>query len=105
MKLKLLDAETGAVADIDDAINAFQWAENNWSCDCNRVGYFDPDYMEKDDDICRSERYLIIAVYKTDRDYYTLRDYNSGYPDELLTRYNITNESPLDGSGVIPWNW
>lgn len=103
MRVKLLDTVTGEVKDVDAPQGAFQWAENNWSCDCNRCTYFglEAEDLGKEDGICfGEERFLVIGVEGPTRDYYTLRDYNRGYPVELLAKYNITDQSPLNGSEV-----
>lgn len=97
MKIKLLDTVTRNIVETTEPADSFQWAENNWSCDCNRQSYFEPIDWEAS---CVSVRYLVIGVSEPTRDYYTLKDYNDGYPDELLAKYNISDESPLDGSGV-----
>lgn len=103
MVVKLLDTITGDVVEASDIDSSFQWAENNWSCDCNRCTYFGLDWEDlgEEEGFCYGEkRFLVVAVIKPTRDYYTLKDYNSGYPQELLTKHNISDKSPLDGTGV-----
>lgn len=93
MKFTLLDTATGETKDInDDCVTSFQLAENNWSCDCNRCTYFGLDHEDlgKVKGICFGEkRFIVISVENSDRDYYTLKDYNAGYPEELLQKHGV----------------
>jgi hypothetical protein len=114
MKVTLLDTKTGKTVEVDDDISAFQWAENNWSCDCNRVDYFDEeiqqdfindlsekyksenpnisdeDLQHKLNSICYgSNRFIIIApkLIEDSEHCYDLRETNGSYPEELLNKY------------------
>lgn len=83
MKATILDTQTGVTA-IAEGPRSWEWAENNWSCDCNR-NYFG--HEKEDTGVCLgSHRYLVIAAEFNDpEDYeYTLRELNEHYPEELL---------------------
>lgn len=101
MKLTLLDTKTGKTKEIDSRFNDWWWAEGNGSCDCNRVNEFG--FAEKFEKEYRKEnpklynprkpwqkccfgckRFLII---KTDSIEYTIKEFNSDYPSELVDKY------------------
>lgn len=114
MKLTLLDTKTLKTVEVDDDISAYQWAENNWSDDCNRISYFDEvdeeeyhrevkeqmiqqkpelkkdNFFMANDSICLgARRFLIIApeLIQDEDNCYTLREVNERYPSELLDKY------------------
>jgi hypothetical protein len=99
MKVTLLDTKTGETREVA-GINGFQWAENNWSCDCNRAGYFGPpeDFVEGENTCDGCHRFLVTAFesegLEQDHAHYTLADFNSGYPDELLAEHGILQLAP-----------
>lgn len=89
MKVSLLDTHTGQTCEVA-GIRGFEWAENNWSCDCNRESYFDVD--ETGSGTCIGcHRFLVIAAEPEDQDDegYTLADLNSSYPDELRAQHGV----------------
>jgi len=57
MKVTYLDLKTGKIA-TETGISAFQLAENNWSCDCNRQMAFGIESDRK----CRSMRFIVIDI-------------------------------------------
>lgn len=88
MKATILDTETGIEA-IVSGHHSWEWAENNWSCDCNRQRAFG---LSEGDGICLGgKRFVVIAAAFDDpEDYeYTLAELNSDYPDELLRKHGI----------------
>lgn len=71
-----------------DGPRSWEWAESNWSCDCNR----NPWGVDtgKPRNVCEGyERFLVIeAVMDDPEDYeYTLNELNKFYPAELLARH------------------
>lgn len=86
MKATILDTVTGVTKECSEQ-SSFQWAENNWSCDCNRMSYFDV----PDDDSCLCKggvRFIVIkAEFEEDEQEYTLAYINSEYPEELLDKF------------------
>lgn len=91
MNATLLDTVTGKTKKVNGP-RSFEWAENNWSCDCNR-NCFDIDIL--DTGICEGgKRFLVIkAEFDEGEEKYTLRELNSDYPKELLDKH-------LGGEGV-----
>jgi hypothetical protein len=84
MKATILDTKTGLRRTVDGP-RSFEWAENNFSCDCNR-NLWQAD-TGKPQGICEGrERFLVVAAEMNDpEDYeYTLSELNDGYPPELL---------------------
>lgn len=80
----ILDVVTGEIKTVEGPCS-YMWAEGNWSCDCNRAPYFN---IEIGEDICTSERFIVIGARANRDDYmYTLREFNEGYPMELLKQY------------------
>ena len=94
MKVTLLDTVTMETKGVS-GIETFQWAENNYSCDCNRELEFGrPDDYEQhiDSPYCLGEkRYLVIAAEIEGEDDYpaTLEELNSSYSPELLQKHGI----------------
>jgi hypothetical protein len=89
MRATILDTKTGRKA-VSNGIRSYQWAENNYSCDCNR-NLFGAE-VDKPDNYCHGrERFIIIeAEMDSQDDYeYTLAELNEGYPIELLRSYGI----------------
>ena len=89
MKATILDTKTG-LQEIVDGIYSFEWAENNYSCDCNRNPW-DAD-TGKPEGICEGcERFIVVAaeMNSPNDDAYTLAELNSGYSKELLMKYSV----------------
>lgn len=87
MKSTILDTLTGETATVNGP-RSWEWAENDWSCDCNR----NPWGVDtgKPDGVCEGcRRFLVVAAVMDDpEDYdYTLEELNEGYPKELLDRF------------------
>ena len=87
MKATILDTVTGEKMTVDGP-RSWEWAENNWSCDCNR----NPWGVDtgKPDGVCEGrERFLVVeAVMNDPEDYeYTMDELNEGYPEELRSRF------------------
>lgn len=88
MNATILDTETGETEEIYDK-NAWELAENNYSCDCNRRIPFgspspDPTFCDG------SVRFIVIhAEFHEDDPSYSLLELNSGYPKELLEKHGI----------------
>ena len=89
MKATILDTKTGETRTIDGP-RSWEWAENNYSCDCNREIMFGHD--DGASGICMGgKRYLVIkAEFNDPEDYdYTLEELNGDYPRELLREHGI----------------
>jgi len=91
MKATILDVKTGKKMTVDGP-RSFEWAENNWSCDCNR----NPWNAEtgSDDGRCEgAKRFLVVAAEMNDPDdyEYTLEELNADYPDELRKKFITSN--------------
>lgn len=87
MKATILDTQTGQTHIIDGP-SCFEFAENNWSCDCNRN-------PQGCGDVCESNRFLVVAFEPTltgDEDW-TLAQLNQDYPAELLAAHGIHSAS------------
>ena len=102
MKATVLDTVTGKTA-VADGPRSWEWAENNWSCDCNRWNLF-PELEEEqlndpDFGVCKGGKRFLVVAAEFNRlldedggpiDYdYTLAELNSDYPDELLRAHGI----------------
>ena len=95
MILTILDTETGEKRVVDSPFSAYWWACGNGSRDCNRAGEFNIETP------CAAKRFLIIDFDDSKKastdDYdtaeYTLEEFNSDYPEELVNTY-ITKEVP-----------
>lgn len=78
----LLDRETGERRLVDERWSAslFQWAENGFSCDCNRSLAFGRTFEESDGP-CRSVRYVVVDVEGCDESdkAATIAEMNEGY--------------------------
>ena len=89
MKATILDTKTGLIGVDTNGVRAWEWYENNWSCDCNRNLWGEPDNWWE----CNGcKRFLVIgAEYEAiDGDeVYTLAELNEGYPIELLAEHGI----------------
>lgn len=106
----LLDTITGETREVG-GISDFDWAENNWSCDCNRRGHFGIE-DEGEVGICEgSHRFLVIKCSSHQR--YSLRELNADYPDELLDKHlpkmeprqqviDLANRVRTEGSSKSP---
>jgi hypothetical protein len=85
MKATILDTQTGLTR-IVDGPRSWEWAENNYSCDCNRHPF------DMGDGMCEGcKRYLVIkAEFNDPDDYiYTLKELNSGYPEDLRKQFGL----------------
>lgn len=93
MKATLLDIVTGEKREVTAnqhgrEISPFEWADNNWSCDCNRQDCFDVEEF----DGCRAERFLVVDFELTDEEKENWPDwrsanpryFNQEYPEETL---------------------
>jgi hypothetical protein len=78
----LLDTMTGDIR-VVEGIREFAWAENNYSCDCNRSIFFD---NWEESNTCDSVRYIVIDVYPNLSNY-TIEEFNENYPEYLLKKY------------------
>lgn len=83
----ILDTRTGLIG-TKQGVRSWEWAENNYSCDCNR------NLWEADDNpgICKGcTRFLVIkAEFNDPEDYeYSLVELNEEYPVELLQLHGI----------------
>lgn len=90
MKATILDTKTGLIKVVDGP-RSFEWAEDGWSCDCNR----DLWNVTHNEDECGTNRFLVIKAEMNDpEDYsYTLEELNECYPIELLKAHGIiTND-------------
>lgn len=89
MKATILDTKTG-LRQVVDGPRSWEWAENNYSCDCNRNPW-DAE-TGKPDGICKGhERFLVVAAemnHPEDSEY-TLSELNADYPPELLKAHGI----------------
>jgi len=81
----ILDTVTGKKMTIT-GIHSFEWADGNWSCDCNR-NPFGAD-TGKPNDVCQGhKRFLVVEAVMDPDDYeYSLDELNEGYPAELRTQ-------------------
>lgn len=101
MKATILDTITGLTGSIDGP-RSFEWAEDGWSCDCNR----DLWNVTNHEDECGTNRFLVIEAEMNDpEDYqYTLHELNECYPVELLKKYGLISTTKecedCEGSGV-----
>lgn len=82
----ILDTVTGEKMQVDGP-RSWEWAENNWSCDCNRNPW-GVDTGKPEGDCKGAERFLVIeAVMNGADDYeYTLDELNERYSAELRAR-------------------
>ena len=87
MKAIVLNTITGSTKEVNN-ISSFNWAENNWSCDCNR-DYFDHFNDEDDDGYCVGcNIFLVIkAEFEKDERKYSLLELNEDYPKEMLDKF------------------
>ena len=92
MTVTLLDTKTGRTVEVppDACPRAFEWAENNWSCDCNRAPYFDID-LPPANRCVGAHRFLVVAFEDPDAEGppHTLRELNADYPEELLREHGV----------------
>lgn len=70
-------------------IHSFQWADGNWSCDCNRNPFCAD--TGKPNDVCQGqERFLVVGAVMDPDDYeYTLDELNEKYPAEFRAKFLI----------------
>lgn len=90
MKATILDTLTGENITTDNSVRSYDWAENGYSCDCNRGLKF-PYYENLVEGVCDgSKRFLVVAAEFGEGDYdYTLGELNECYPEELLRQHGI----------------
>jgi hypothetical protein len=82
----VLDVVIGKTRTVrDERFDPFQWAENNYSCDCNRGDHFhypDGEEPESSERYCDGHhRYVVVAIDPWPAGSYTLDEYNDGYPE------------------------
>lgn len=82
IKVTILDTLTKETRVVDD-ISHFQWAEHNWSCDCNRMSYFDVESKDEEGVCFGCHRFIIIDNDQN----IPLEELNSDYPIELYQEY------------------
>jgi len=87
MKATILDTVTGKKVTVDGP-RSWEWAENNYSCDCNR-NEWNVDTGKPSGRCEGSERFLVInAVMDDKEDYkYTLAELNEDYPAALIAKF------------------
>ena len=91
MKATLLDTATGETL-VSFGISAFNWTQNNFSCDCNRAALFD-----NENEICSRIRYIVVGAEIEGDDVCDaayIAELNAGYPQELAS-------APVDRAQVI----
>lgn len=83
MEATVLDTQTGRVA-TKGGPSSIEWAENNWSCDCNRATIFGEEC-----DKCECVRYIVIQSLSEDSEdyFYTIQELNAEYPEELIQKF------------------
>ena len=84
MKATILNIETGETATVDGPRSS-QWAEGNWSCDCNRNAFHAPE--EGPENICKgARRFVVIAATFDDPEDepFTLEELNADYPPDVV---------------------
>lgn len=89
MKATILDTVTG-LKQVVDGPRSWEWAENNYSCDCNRNPW--NAQVEQFDGYCIGcKRFIVIAAEfnSPDDDHFTLGELNEDYPRELLIKHGI----------------
>ena len=102
MKATILDTVTGEMKTVDGP-RSWEWAENDWSCDCNR-NLWDVD-TGKPESVCEGcERFLVVeAVMDDPEDYeYTLDELNGGYPAELRAKFLGQNATAMASPTCSP---
>lgn len=83
MRATVLDTESG-IQCTTDGPDSFEWAENNWSCDCNRASLFRQDIGS----VCQSKRFPVIdAKFNPGEREYSLNELNSGYPKDVFDKF------------------
>ncbi len=109
MKLNvvLLDTKTNvrvtsAGTKFDD-MDIWWWTEGNGGCDCNRAYLFADEVDEEmDSDMrkqftelkphqgyCYGEKRFLVVLVDPMPDGYSIRDFNDGYPDELIDKHAV----------------
>lgn len=94
MKAIILDVITGRKMAVDGP-RSWEWAENNYSCDCNRNVFRNLDTVHNSmdgepDGICKGhKRFLVVNAIMDHEDdcEYTLDELNSEYPKSLRERF------------------
>jgi hypothetical protein len=85
----LLDTADGDTVEVS-GVSPCQWCEGNYSCDCNRVGYFEArhgvDYLLGEDrgTCVGCTRFLVVRVHAPG---FVPAEFNEGYPAELVARH------------------
>lgn len=94
----VLDTVTGQRV-VKEGIRSFEWAFNNWSCDCNRMTLFG---IDDDSGVCvGSERFLVIdAQFDQDERDFSIMDLNTFYPEDLLREHLKQECEDVRQSGV-----
>lgn len=80
----VLDITTGDMMTFE-GIHSYEWAEGDWSCDCNRG------LESEDSETCGTclgcHRFLVVHFKMEPGGYeYSLEELNEDYPEELLQR-------------------
>lgn len=90
MKATILDTKTGEKITVDGP-RSWEWAENGWSCDCNRESHFGVDTSPEEGICSGAHRFLVIAAeFDGVEDYdYSIAELNEQYPKELLEKHGI----------------
>lgn len=97
MKCLLLDIQTNRLK-WHSGPDTFNWAQNNWSCDCNRMGVFGD---TSEGDYCvGGHRYLIVDYHLEDEDDYYVESFdelNRDYPpktrEAAYRQYSVFREN------------
>ncbi len=85
MKAIILDTKTGEKFQHHRELDVFEWAENNWSCDCNRWKHPEDEPVN-----CEAKRFLIVsAIFGPDERPCAMKELNSDYPEDLLREHGI----------------
>lgn len=87
----VLDTVTGKSTSVQGH-RSFEWAENNWSCDCNRSIAMKVNLPSSG--VCDGcKRFIVIDAKFENYDFkYSLFELNEEYPLELLGKYGIVKE-------------
>ena len=83
----ILDTVTGETMTVNGP-RSWEWAENGWSCDCNRNPW-NVDTGKPNGGCQGAQRFLVIAAVLTGpEDYeYTLDELNEAYPKALRDQF------------------
>ena len=84
----VLDTATGKTETVEGH-RSWDWAEGNWSCDCNRdINGLAPDPLETG--LCVAKRFIVIKAEMEEGDYpYITQNLNKYYPKDLLRDFGV----------------